>query len=202
MGSEISPLSIFVRLTAKRYRRTLIAAIATLLTSVICIGLVAIIQWRGRQAVRSDTHTTVNQTAQQLVRSLESRRGTLTFLRDTLNRQPNLSLLPLSAMGASAVEHTRHLLGTGLIRASEQPVWWSGPQRVSPADLSEVNRAIVQRTRLRRIWRVHSTFVVRTRSRRPFLVMLEPLRAPQLGESAIIGLFDLAPLLRDFFASA
>ena len=92
-----------VRLSARRHRRILFASIVTLAISVVLLGLIGAIRWRGRQAVRSDTGTVIAQTGQQLVRSLQSRRGTLTFLRDTLSRQPDLSAGPLEAMGGSAV---------------------------------------------------------------------------------------------------
>ena len=76
-----------IRLSARRHRRILLASIVTLATSAVLLGLISVIRWRGRQAVRTDTGTVIAQTGQQLVRSLQSRRGTLTFLRDTLNRQ-------------------------------------------------------------------------------------------------------------------
>src|SRR3989338_4666994 len=129
-------------LTTRRYRRVLVAGLITLLTSATLLGLIGFMRWRGRQALRYDTRTVIAQVGQQLVRALQSRRGTLTFLRDTLNRRPDLTLPQLQAMGASAVEHTRHLAGTGLIRAAQPPVWWSGPHGLSRSDVTQLNRAI------------------------------------------------------------
>ena len=190
-----------VRLSARRHRRILFASIVTLAISVVLLGLIGAIRWRGRQAVRSDTGTVIAQTGQQLVRSLQSRRGTLTFLRDTLSRQPDLSAGPLEAMGGSAVQHTRHLLGVGLVRGSDPPAWWAQPASLSKASLAELNRAVERRTRLRGTWRVPSTFVTSPPAERPLLVMLEPLRSPAAREQAVIGIFDLKPLFADFFAA-
>jgi diguanylate cyclase (GGDEF)-like protein len=104
-------------------------------------------------------------------------------------------------MGSSALEHTRHLLGVGRIRKAQNPAWWSGPKTLSRANLAELNRSIVKRAQQRGVWRVPSTFTVLPNAPHPLLVMLEPLRATASGESAIIGVFDVKPLLEDFFAS-
>jgi len=190
-----------LRATVRRHRRILAASIATLLTSAILLGLLGVMRWRGRQALRSDTRTVIAQTAGELVRVLQSRRGTLTFVRDSLNRRADLSRPQLEAIGASAVQHTRHLLGTGVIPADQPPVWWATPQRLTSSERAELDREIVQRTRLRGIWRVPSTFAVTTANGRALLIMLEPLRAALHGRRAVIGVFDVKPLLADFFAS-
>ena len=194
--------SWLVRLTTRRYRRMFIASVVTLATSLVLIGLVGFIQWRGHQAIASDTRGIVAQASEQLLRALQSRRGTLTFLRDTLNRQPTLSQEELRALGASAVEHTRHLLGTGMLRAAQRPTWWSGLLTLSESEHAQVNRAIARRTELRDIWRTPSTFVTTLRTPRTLLIMLEPLREKTLGKSAVVGVFDLNPLLEDFFTSS
>jgi diguanylate cyclase (GGDEF)-like protein len=104
-------------------------------------------------------------------------------------------------MGASAVQHTRHLMGTGIFRGGESVAWWAKP--VLPKDeLAELGRALAKRSRLRGIWRVSSTFIVEPDSARPILVMLEPLRNAMPREQAVIGIFDLKPLLAGFFASS
>ena len=159
MTVEVRLRAGLVRVTARRYRRILIASGVTLLTSATLLGLIGLTRWSGHQALKSDTHTVIAQASQQFVRALQSRRGTLTFIRDTLNRRSDLSVLQLQAMGASAVEHTRHLIGTGLTQSTQDPAWWSGPAGLSQAELSQLNRAILQRTQLRGIWRVPSTFV-------------------------------------------
>ena len=129
------------------------------------------------------------------------RHGTLTLLRDTLNRQPALGAADLSAMGDSAVQHTRHLLGVGLLRGTQPPDWWSKTAQLSEAELAQVNRAAIQRAKLRGVWRVPSTFVTAAKTQRPLLVMFEPLQAPTFRESAVVGAFDVKPLLEDFFSS-
>lgn len=192
----------FLRPTTKRARRILIASAITLFTSLLLLGLIATIRWGGRSALQSDTHSVVEQTSLQLLRTLQSRRGTLTLLRDTLNRRTDLSLPQLQAMGASATEHTRHMLGIGVLRAEQPPVWWREPQRLGEASKTSMNRAITQRGRLRGVWRSPSTFVVSAQANRPLLVMFEPLKAQAYGRSALISVFDLKPLLEDFFASA
>ena len=189
-----------IRFSARRHRRVLVASIITLVTSAVLLALLGAIRWRGHQAVRSDTGTIIARTGQQLVRALQSRRGTLTFLRDTLSKQPDLPLASLQAMGESGVEHTRHLLGIGLVRGAASPAWWAKPASLSTASLTELARAAARRARLRGSWRVPSTFVATAEEQR-LLVMLEPLRGPSLREQAIVGVFDLKPLLADFFAA-
>lgn len=188
-----------IRFSARRHRRVLVASVITLATSAALLGLLGVIRWRGRQAVRSDTGTIIAQTGQQLVRALQSRRGTLTFLRDTLSRQPDLPPASRQAMGASAVEHTRHLLGIGLVRGPTPPAWWAKPAGLSTASLGELTRAVSRRSQLRGAWRVSSTFA--TTAERPLLIMLEPLRGATPREQALVGVFDLKPLLADFFAA-
>jgi len=192
---------IVARLAVKRHRRILIASGITLAVSALLLGLIGFTKWRGRQALESDTSSVITQVSEQLVRSLHSRRGTLTFIRDTLNRRADLAMPHLQAMGASAVEHTRHLTGVGLIRAGQAMVWWSAPSDLSSSVSAKLHRAIAQRTQLRGVWRVSSTFVTEPAPQRPILVMLEPLRHTAYQQSAIVGVFDLRPLLGDFFAS-
>ncbi len=191
-----------VRVTALRYRRILIASVVTLGVSVTLLALIGFIHWRGHQALQNDTHTAIAQTGEQLVRALQSRRGTLTFIRDTLNRQSDLTPSQLQAMGASAVQHTRHLLATGLIQASQRPIWWSGPHDLSRAEFAQLNRAIINRTGVRGMWSAPSTFVTTTRTQRPLLVMMEPLRAAAVPQSAVVGVFDVKPFLEDFVRSS
>jgi diguanylate cyclase (GGDEF)-like protein len=189
-----------LRFTTRRYRRVLIASAITLLVSATLLGLTAAVRWRGRQALHSDTGTTLAQTGEQLVRSLVSRRGTLTLVRDTLKRRADLTPPQLKALGRSAVEHTRHMLGAGLARADQPPVWWAGPDELAARQTAELNRAIGRRARLRGVWRVPSTFVAVVDGQGPLLVMLEPI--PASGSSAaVMGVFDLKPLLSDFFTS-
>ena len=183
----------------RRYRPVLSASIITLAVSALLLGLIVFSRWRGRQAVQHDTRALITQTSQQLLRALQSRRGTLTFVRDTLNRRPNLTTLQLEAMSASAVEHTRHLAGLGVTTASPPLRWWAKPSGLPAAELTQVERTVAQWTQRRGVWRVPSAFVVTTG--RPFLVMLEPLRAGIYGQSAVVGVFDLAPFLTDFFST-
>lgn len=188
-------------MTIRRYQRVLLASVITLLTSATLLGLIAATRWRGRQALQSDTHTVIAQASEQLLRALQSRRGTLTFIRDTLNRRSDLSPPQLQALGVSAVAHTRHLIATGLLRADAPPEWWAGPYKLSKPEIAQLNRAAMQRTALRGIWRVPSTSVATTDSARPLLLMLEPLHAAAFPQSAVIGVFDVKPLLEDFFSS-
>src|SRR3989338_4946570 len=160
------------RFNPQRYRQVMIASVITLIISGLLLGLIGFTQWGGKRALATDPRSIVSNTTEQLQRALTSRRGTLTFLRDTLNRQGDLTPAQLKALGASATQHTRHLLGTGLARADRLPDWWHGPQELAPTELAQLNRAIVERTKIRGMWRVPSTFVVTMRSERLFLVML------------------------------
>ena len=191
--SNVPPL-----VTLRRNRPLLIAFGITIFTGTMLLGLIGLVRWGGRQAVQKDTATILEQAGQQLLRTLQSRRGTLTLLRDVLNRQSDLTVSQRESLGASAVKHTRHLLGIGLIRSGHPPVWWSGPFEFSSRELAALHRAIGRSTQQRGVWSVPSTFTTSLPEGRVLLVMLEPLRTPQ----ALIGVFDLAPLLRDFFTAA
>ena len=191
-----------MRLHTRRYKRILIAGGVTLLTSAILLGVVGLTRWRGRQALQSDTRSSLIQASQQLNRTVQSRRSTLTFIRDTLNRRADLTRPQLEALAASGVAHTRHLLGLGLIKPSQSPQWWAKPTSLSDAELDRLKEALARRTRLRGIWRVSSTFVITSKPGRALLIMLEPLAAASYRPAALIGVFDLNPLLKDFFTSS
>ena len=192
--------SALARLTARRHRRVLVASAVTLSTTAVLLGLIVFTRWRGSQAVRSDTRTVAAQTAQQLVRALQSRRGTLTFIRDTLDRPPGMGTPQLEAMGASAVDHTLHLVAIGLVRDGQAPIWWTAAPQRSQRGLEDLNRVIAARAKLRGAWRVPSTFVT-TAEAGPALVMLEPLRSSAYRQSAVVGVLALQPLLEYFFST-
>lgn len=187
------------RFRTRRYHRPIfVAALLTLLTSGILLGLVSAMQWGGYSALHRDTQVVLAQARQELLRALTSRRGTLTFIRDTINQRPDLTTTHLQAIGISATQHTRHLLGTGLIRSRKAPQWWYGPLSLSSQELSQLNRSIVQRTQLRGVWNVPSTFIVITSRSHVVLAMMEPLDTPTYSESALLGAFDFKALLEDF----
>ncbi|MBI2093173.1 MAG: GGDEF domain-containing protein [Candidatus Omnitrophica bacterium] len=185
----------------RRYRQILIAAAATLIISLALLGLITFSRWRSQSALQRDTQSVISQTSQQLIRALQSRRGTLTLIADTLNRRSDLSLPQLRALGQSAVEHTRHLLGTGLVQQAQPPAWWVGPSSLAAQEKLALNRAIQNWSRMRGVWRVASTFTTTVTSGRIFIVMMEPLRTRDLGNAAVVGAFDTKPLLDDFFTS-
>ncbi|MDP3722088.1 MAG: GGDEF domain-containing protein [Candidatus Omnitrophota bacterium] len=189
-----------LRVPTRRYRRVLIAALTTFAISTTLLGLIVVVQRQGRRALQSDTHSLVSQLGQQLIRALSSRRGTLTFLKDALARSP-LSPAQLRALGASAVKHTRHLHGIGLIEEGGVPVWWAEPNGLSRSSRAQLNRTVAQRARLHGVWRVPATFSVTLETRQTLLVMLEPLQRSRSPRSAVVGVFDFAPLLHDFFAT-
>ncbi len=188
-----------LHLNSHRYRRILIACLATLFISAGVLGVGAFARWQTAHAVKSDTQVVLQQAVDQLRRALESRRGTLTLLRDTLDRVPQLTLEEQTALSKSAVAHTRHLLGLGLIGADTPLAWWHAPSPVTAAERAWLTRAILQRLRTQNIWRVPTTFSATSSSPRTFLIMLEPLKAPANATRAVVGIFDVAPLLQDFF---
>ena len=187
------------RVNSRRCRRAFVACLATLGVSAALLGTVAIVRWRAEHAVRGDTRVVLNQAAQQLLRAFQSRAGTLTLLRDTVDRSLQLALAERKALAQSAVAHTRHLLGIGFVRAGEGLAWWTSLFSTTAPERSLLSRAITGRTRLRTVWRFPSTFTVYVQEDRPLLIMLEPLRAEANRTSAIVGVFDLTPLLADFF---
>jgi len=189
----------FPRLNSRRYQRILIACLATLGVSASLLGTVIVVRWRADHAVRGDTRVVLKQAAEQLLRALQSRRGTLTLLRDAMDKAPTMAVEEQTALAISAVAHTRHLIGAGLIRANAAPTWWIAPTPTTSHERSAIKQVLTHRTTLRQVWRVPSTFTVRAGSTRPFLIMLEPLKAAKHQRSSIIGIFDLKPLLADFF---
>lgn len=190
-----------VRLSTRRYRHIFVACLITLAVSIVLLALIGTVRWRGQRALQGDASTVAAQAGQQLLRALNSRRGTLTFIRDVLNRSPALNEPQLAAMGASAAAHTRHLVGTGLARLAGATEWWVAPQGLGARGRSELNRAIARRMRLAGDRRVPSAFVTQNEGGRRFLIMLEPLRAPAYRHRALAGVFDLQPLLNDFFST-
>lgn len=175
------------------------ACAATIGVTGILWGTIVFARWRAAHAVRYDTRLVLEQAREQLVRALQSRRGTFTLLRDTLDDAPSLNLNQRRALANSAVAHTRHLLGIGWIHAGESLSWWASPSHISAGERRQISRAVAQRMQLRNAWKVPSTWTVNLRHDRPLLIMLEPLRAPANRSSGIVGVFDLAPLLTDFF---
>jgi diguanylate cyclase (GGDEF)-like protein len=190
-----------IRLNARRSRRMVIACAMTLAISLLLLGLVGFIRWRGHRALQSDTSLVATQAGEQLVRALVSRRGTLTFLRDVLNRRSDLGPEHLKALGESATDHTRDLLGTGVVRPDAPPEWWDGPHQTSQQERILLHQAIAKRLQLRNAWRVPSTFIADIGADRRLLVMLEPLKPAASGRRMVVGVFDFKPLLEDFFAS-
>lgn len=184
-------------LLARRYRRIFVASLATLVTSALLLGLVGFLRWRGQQALQGDTRSAAEQAADQLLRGLQSRRGTLTFIRDVLNRRSDLTKAQLQAMGASAVEHTRHLLAAGLLDSDRNISWWYPARALNRTLDQQLTKGVRAHSQLRGFWRVPSTVLIND-LQRPLLVMVEPLRA---GNGAVIGVFDVKPLLEDFFAT-
>lgn len=197
LGSLL-PRLVVLRVTSRRYRRILIACLASLSVSATVLGAVVFIRWRAERAVRGDTRVLLQQAGEQLLRALQSRRGTLTLLRDVVDRTPGLTAVQQKALADSAAAHTRHLLGVGLADAAPALTWWSAPS-LARGDLSAVARAVRQRTALPQAWRVPSTLTLDLPSGTAALIMLEPLRAPANRQRALIGLFALTPLLGDFF---
>jgi diguanylate cyclase (GGDEF)-like protein len=187
-------------MASRRGRNIILAVLVSILICAGVLGFNRFTHWRNQRALTHDINAILVETTQQLQQSLISRRGTLTFIRDTLNRQA-MNPEQLVAVGASATEHTRHLMGTGIIREGQSPQWWFGPKPMAPAELKELNKAIVQRSKLRGAWSVPSTLVGWVTDKRPILIMLEPLSTARMKNTAVIGVFDLVPLLRDFFSS-
>lgn len=185
--------------TARRYRRLLVAAAITLATSLGLLGLIATAKWHGREALHNDTQTIIARAGDQLVRALRSRRGTLTLLRDALQQSSDLNAAQLKAFGASAVGHTRHLLGVGLILREQPPTWWSWPASLNRNERESLNGAIAAQLRRSSAWRAPETFSAAAKNHRQILMMTEPLRGGQEPPRAILGAFDLKPLLQDFF---
>ncbi|MBI4597664.1 MAG: GGDEF domain-containing protein [Candidatus Omnitrophica bacterium] len=193
--------SAFIRLTARRYRRILIASFVTLAISVVLLVSIGLLQWRGHQAIQRDARNSIADLSSQLLSTLKSRRGTVTLLRDTMNRQPQLPAASLKAMGISAVAHTRYLVGIGLLNATDGIAWWSTPPSLSAADAAQLNRLLRARSQNAATWRSPSAFVARARSTRTWLIFLEPLRASSHGSAAVCGVFDVKALADDVFAA-
>lgn len=184
---------------SRRFRRTLIACLLTFGVSAGLLGSVMVMRWRAQTAQRHDTGVVLAQANQQLLRALHSRRGTLTLLRDAFDQTRNLSADEQKTLADSAVSHTRHLLGIGLAQQGQPLTWLRTPAGTAREERDRLGQEIPQRTRTARSWRVPSTFTVRASTRRPLLLMLEPLRKSQPSRRALVGVFEVEPLLSDFF---
>ncbi len=201
MAAGLSWRTGLARVVGRPSRPLLIATTATLLSGALCLGLITAIRWQGQAAVQGDTRAHLTQVSRQLVRTLQSRRGTLTLLRDTLRRRSDLSPPQLQALGASAVAHTRDLLGIGRLQQGQSPRWWVTPRSLSPADVKTLQRALIQRSRLRGTWQAPSTFLAPASRERQVLIMLEPVQGVSRTPQALIGVVDFTALLDDFFAT-
>jgi diguanylate cyclase (GGDEF)-like protein len=190
-------MPLLPRLNSRRYQRVFVACLATLAISAGLAGVLLVVRWKTDRALRGDTHLVLRQAGQQLVRAIQSRRGTLTLMRDAFDRAPGLSSTDQSAIAHSAVAHTRHLVGMGLLQRSGPTTWW-----VAPAEgdaLAHLDRMINRRASVASAWRVPSTFTVQRTDDHWQLVMLEPLRRADNRGRAIIGVFDIRPMIADFF---
>lgn len=194
-----APVVPWPRVSSRRSRQLFAACIATLSISLTLLLTYWVVRWRATEAVHGDTRVILNQTRQQLLRAIQSRRGTLTLLRDTLEKAPGLREEEQEALSKSAVSHTRHLLGLGLARANQPMRWWTSPSPATAQELAEINRTIANRTRIRNAWRVPMTFTAAPDPKRPLLLLSAPLRGSGEPSHTIIGVFDLRPLLADFF---
>jgi hypothetical protein len=189
----------FLNVHSRRFRQLLIACLLTCSVSVALLGSVMVMRWRAEAAQRKDTGVVLTQASQQLLRAFQSRRGTLTLLRDTFDQASQLSADEQKTLADSAVSHTRHLLGIGLSQSGRPPAWLRTPARTSREERERLARNVSQRTRAAQSRRVPSTFTVAIPPRRTLLVMLEPLRSARPSRQLLIGIFEVEPLLSDFF---
>jgi len=88
------------------------------------------------------------------------------------------------------------------MQSQHPPVWWSSPSQLSLQERTRLHGAIERYTQQRGVWHVPSTFTTTVSDGQTLLVMLEPVRESSGTNQALIGVFDLVPLLRDFFAAA
>ena len=196
----------FRRLTLKllhlhshHYRLLFIASLLTLGVSGGAVGTMLLVRWQAHQAVHEETRFILYRTQQQLAPVLQSRRSTLTLLRDTLDQAPTMSGSEQQALANSAVEHTPRLLGIGWLGTHTAFHWWSPPaSTTTAAERADLARNIAGRIRPG-ARRAPSAWTVLTRSRRSFLVMAEPLRARTHRGQLLVAVFDLQSLLGDFF---
>lgn len=184
------------RLRSRRSRRLATAVVATLGIGATVLAVAVGMRWQATHAVKDDTRVVLNQAADQLLRTFQSRRGTLTLLRDTLDRAPDLNVAEQQALGNSAAAHTRHLLGVGVLRSGHTPEWLKTPSAIPARERAQLDRVIGQQIRLRGR-RTPGTWMVEAGQQ--CLVMLEPMRAKANRGIVLVGVFDLAPLLKDFF---
>jgi diguanylate cyclase (GGDEF)-like protein len=188
-----------LRSSSRRYRQVLVGFLATFGVSACLLATVLFVRWRAFSALRSDTGVMLDQAAEQLLRTIQSRRGTLTLVRDVLDRAPELSQAERQAIARSAVQHTRHLMGIGITGSGSPVVWWIRPSPASQEELAQWTEVLGRRVRLRNALRLPSAFTATAKSGHRALIMLEPLRADSSAPKALVSLFDLGPLLTDFF---
>ena len=184
---------------SRRFRQILITCLLACSVSAALLGSVMVMRWRAEAAQRKDTGVVLTQASQQLLRAFQSRRGTLTLLRDAFDQAGNLSAEAQKALADSAVSHTRHLLGVGLSQSGQPLAWLRTPARTAREERARLARAVSQRTRTARSWRVPSTFTATIPPRRTLLIMLEPLPNPRPSHQMLVGIFEVEPLLSDFF---
>ncbi|MBI3324318.1 MAG: GGDEF domain-containing protein [Candidatus Omnitrophica bacterium] len=193
----IRTLGRLLRLSSRRYRQVLIGCVATLGVSACLLATMMFVRWRAFSAVRSDTGVVLDQAAEQLLRTLQSRRGTLTLLRDVIDRAPDLGDAERRAIATSAVDHTRHLIAVGITAPESAVAWWVQPTNVDQDELMQWAQETSRRAQLRHGKHLPSAFTTGSSPRR-VLIMLEPSRIG--GDSQpLVGVFHLNAMLDDFF---
>ncbi len=188
-----------LHLNSHHYRLLFIGSLLTLGISGGVIGTMLLVSEQAHQAVHEETSFIMARTQQQLAPVLQSRRSTLTLLREMLDQAPAMSAPEQQALATSAVGHTPHLLGVGWVSSRATFHWWAPPAiGTTAAERADLIRDITRRLRPG-LWRAPSMWTVPARSCRPFLVMAEPFHTRAHRGQFLVAIFDLQPLLGDFF---
>ena len=191
------------RFNSSRYRRLFLLCVIVLGVSVGVLSTTFFVRWQTLRTVSYDRRLLLQQGAQQLKLTLQSRRGTLTLLRDTLEKTPRLSETERQTLARSAVAHTPQLFATGLMAQGGLPQWWvpppAGTSHESAFIREEIARRVLRQQMLYQVGMGAFALTVVTPAGRQWLVVLEPVHMPSQPSSLLVACFDLHAFLSEAF---
>jgi len=139
----------------------------------------------------------LQQASRDLIQAMEQRRQVPLFLRDALEKAPNLSDAERQALARSVAERAPYLLAAGAVDRAGGVTWWILPQGPPFAESGATLREALRRARWRNLLGLSSQMLVSEKSGRDLLIFLEPLRMLSGRFQNLVALFEFKSLVED-----
>lgn len=139
----------------------------------------------------------LQQAARDLTEAVEQRRQVPLFLRDTLEKAPNLADAERAALARSIADRAPYLVAAGALDRAGRPTWWVAAPAPASGELQQVLTLALRQSRWRNLVGFSSRLLVPSKSGRNLLVFLEPLRVPSDRFLRLVALFDFEGLAGD-----